>query len=102
MEKAGKGRGKGQASIQFRAKSHSGGKLSQLRITRIMSSRQCEIGVKMDKQMSSTEQSSEIDLHIYGQLIFNNGTKAIQLKVIVFLTNYTEIIGCWYAAKINK
>ena len=57
MEKAGQRRGKGQASVQFQAKSHSGGKLSQLRITGITPSRQCGIGVKMDKYISSTEET---------------------------------------------
>ena len=34
--------------------------------------------MKIHKKINGTEQSSETESHIYGQLMFNKGAKAIQ------------------------
>ena len=46
-------------------------------ITKLQQSKQCGIGTKTNVWINGTEQSPEINPHIYSQLIFNKGGKNI-------------------------
>ena len=47
---------------------------------------QCGIGIRMGKQIDRTEESPEVNPHIYGQLLFDKGAEQFSGEIIFLIS----------------